>query len=209
MKLMEFDDAYLNEIFEDLNNLETSFLKEASIFLQPNTNTYSMDFYYSAIINRSIALIRGFITLSKENNYVSSVPLIRIQIDNCLRFYATTLVDDTDVFFMNFMKGVHVGKIQDVNGKKMNDTYLVEQLNKLYPGIHKLYKNTSGYVHLSNQHAFLQTSIVKERTIGIRIGNFDFYNIDKKVDFAFNMFKASEILLDLIKSWNLHKMNKI
>ncbi len=201
---MEFDESYLNEIFEDLHNLETHFIKEASIFLQ--TNTYTMDLYYSAIINRAIALIRGFITLSKENNYVSSIPLIRIQVDNCLRFYATTLVDDYDAFFMDFMKGEHVGNIPDASGKKMTDTYLVKKLNKLFPGIHKLYKNTSGYVHLSNQHTFLQTSIVKERTIGIRIGNFDFYNIDKKVDFAYNMFKASEILLDLIKNWTVHKM---
>lgn len=204
---MNFDEAYLNEIFEDLYKLETSFLKEASIFLQPNTNTYLLDFYYSAIINRSISLISGFITLSKENNYVSSVPLIRIQIDNCLRFYATTLVNDCDAFFMDFMKGKHVGNIQDGNGKKMHDTYLVEKLDIHFPGIHKLYKNTSGYVHLSNKHAFLQTKIMEERTIGIRIGNFDFYNIDKKVDFAYNMFKASEILLDLVKQWNLHRMN--
>lgn len=204
---MNFDEAYLNEIFKELNKLESSFLKEASIFLQPNTNTYSMDFYYSAIINRSISLMKGFITLSKDNNYISSVPLIRIQIDNCLRFYASILVDDSDAFFIKFMKGEHIGNIRDTNGKEMKDTYLVEKLNKLFPGIHKLYKNTSGYVHLSNQHAFLQTSIVKEATIGIRIGDFDFYNIDKKVDFAYNMFKASEILLDLIKEWNVHRMN--
>jgi len=83
----------------------------------------------------------------------------------------------------------------------------VTHIDKIFPGIQNLYNNTSGYIHLSNEHAFLQTEIVKDsdRTIGTRIGYYDFYKIDEKVDFAYNMFKASQFLLELVSSWRIEK----
>lgn len=67
-----------------------------------------------------------------------------------------------------------------------------------------MYTNTSGFVHLSNEHTFLQTKIENEK-ISIQSGKFDFFTIDKKVDFTFNMLKASEFLLGLIQSWKFQK----
>lgn len=205
-----FTEDNLLNIFENLSKLETAFLSEAKLFFQiggENGHIHTMDLFTSAIINRSISLMRGFVTLAKENNYISSVPLIRIQLDNCLRFFAATLVTDYNVFFIEYLKGTHIRNLKDATGAKMTDTYLVTKLDKVFPGIHNLYINSSGHVHFSNEHSFLQTTLVadKERTIGTRIGYYDFYSIDKKVDFAFNMFKASEILLDLTRSWTVQK----
>ena len=85
---------------------------------------------------------------------------------------------------------------------------MIKKLDKEHPGVHNLYTNASGYIHFSNEHSFLQTELVgdKKRTIGTRIGNFDFFAIDKKVDFAYNMYKASEILLHLTSSWKFQKL---
>jgi len=204
------EDDLLN-IFENLSKLETAFLREAKMFFQiggKNGHIHTMDLFTSAIINRSISLMRGFVTLAKENNYISAVPLIRIQLDNCLRFYATTLVGDYNDTFLKYLSGVHIRNIEDASGIKMTDTYLVTKLDEIFPGIKNLYKNSSGHIHFSNEHSFLQTTIVsdKERTIGTRIGYYDFYSIDKKIDFAYNMFKASEILLDLTRSWTVQKL---
>lgn len=201
----------LLKIFENLSKLETAFLNEAKLFFQiggQNGHIHTMDLFTSAIINRSISLMRGFVTLAKENNCISSVPLIRIQLDNCLRFYAATLVSDYNDFFIEYLKGTHIRNLKDVNGEKMTDNYLVTKLDKVFPGLHNLYKNSSGYIHFSNEHSILQTILVadKERTIGTRIGYYDFYSIDKKVDFAYNMFKTSEILLNLTRSWKFQKL---
>lgn len=201
----------LKSIFENFEKLEKLFIKEAKLFLQIGGETghlHTMDLFISAIINRAISLMRGFRTLADHNNYISAVPLIRIQVDNCLRFYAATLVADYNDFFIEYLKGTHIRNMKDASGEKMTDIYLVTKLDKeLFPGIHNLYINTSGHVHLSNEHSFLQTEIVpeNERTISTRIGHFDFFAIDEKVDFAFNMFKASEFLLKLTKSWKFQK----
>lgn len=201
----------LYKVIKNLGKLETVFLNEAKLFLQigeQNGHIHTMDLFTSAIINRSISLMRGFVTLAKDNNYISAVPLIRIQLDNCLRFYAATLATDYNDFFTEYLKGTHIRNLKDATGAKMTDTHLVTALDKVFPGIHNLYINSSGHVHFSNEHSFLQTTLVadKERTIRTRIGYYDFYAIDKKVDFAYNMFKASEILLDLTRSWKFQKL---
>ncbi len=204
----------VNSIFSNLKVVEKNLLKEPEIFLnigevhKGKGSVHAMDLYTSAVINRGIALIKGFIILSLENNYISAVPLIRLQVDNCLRFYASTLVSNYDDFFLKYLEGEHIRNIKDSNGYKMTDNYLAKKLNKeLFPGILSLYQNSSGYVHLSNEYSFLQTSILdsKERSITTKIGEFDFFKIDKKVDFAYNMFKASEFLLELVKLWKFQK----
>ncbi|MGV3539584.1 MAG: hypothetical protein ACO1OQ_07220 [Rufibacter sp.] len=205
---MNFAEEDLHAIFDDLNKLETAFINEAKLFLQIGGSIHTMDLFTSAIINRSISLMKGFLTLAKENNYISCVPLIRIQIDNSLRFYAATLVTDYNSFFLDYLSGNHIRNLKDAAGHKMTDTYLASKLDEIYPGVHKLYKNSSGHIHFSNEHSFLQTSIKegREGVIETRIGHYDFYPIDRKVDFAFNMFKASEILLDLTRSWKFQKL---
>jgi len=199
----------LHEVFNNLGILETEFLNAAKLLFKiSEQNGHTMDLFTSAIINRSIHLMRGFVTLAKDNNYITAVPLIRIQLDNCLRFYAATLVTDYNDFFFEYLKGTHIRNLKDAAGVKMTDSHLVTALEKKFPGIHNLYTNSSGHVHFSNEHSFLQTTLVadKERTIGIRIGYYDFFAIDKKVDYAYNMFKASEILLDLTRSWIFQKL---
>ena len=46
----------------------------------------------------------------------------------------------------------------------------------------------------------------KERTIRTKIGKFDFFEIDKKVDFSYNFFVATELLLKLVSSWKYQKV---
>ncbi|PJJ60888.1 hypothetical protein [Hymenobacter chitinivorans] len=207
----DVSDDDLEIVLQDLGKLEKLFIEEARLFLQIGGNKghlHTMDLFVSAIINRAISLMNGFKTLAYVNNYISAVPLIRIQVDNCLRFYASTLVKDYNDFFIEYLKGGHIRNMKSASGEKMTDTYLVTKLDKeLFPGIHNLYVNTSGHIHLSNEHSFLQTKIVSNegRTISTRIGNFDFFAIDEKVDFAFNMFKASQMLLQLTQSWKFQK----
>lgn len=201
----------LHKVFINIGKLETAFLNEVKLFLridEQNGHVTTMDLFSSAIINRSISLMRGFVSLAKDNNYICAVPLIRIQLDNCLRFYAATLVTDFNKFYIEYLKGTHIRNLKDTTGEKMTDTYLVTALDKLFPGVHNLYINSSGHVHFSNEHSFLQTTFDTDngRTIGIQIGYYDFYSIDKKVDFAYNMFKASEILLDLSKKKKFQKI---
>ncbi|WP_370004018.1 hypothetical protein [Winogradskyella sp.] len=206
----------LNQIFKNLDVLEKLFIKESKIFLTIGSeengkgSVHQMDLFVSAVVNRGISLSSGFKTLALNNNYICAIPLIRLQIDNCLRFYASTLVTDYNDFFMQYLSGKHIRNIKDAYGNKMTDNYLAKKLDKdVFPGILNMYQNTSGHVHFSNEHTFMHNKIEKqndeEMTMRTVIGKYDFFKIDQKVDFAFNMFKATEFLLELVKSWKYQK----
>jgi hypothetical protein len=194
----------LQSYLENISLLEKKLVEEAYSILSFG-KMYSVDLFISSISNRATALIRGFCTLAKDNNYIAAVPIIRMQVDNCLRFYAVTLVQDHNSFFLEYLSGTHIGKIKDSTGKEMNDTYLAKKLDKIFPGIYKLYKSTSGYIHLSNEHAFLNSKIAENngqaRSMTINIGNSDFFSPERKIEFAFNMLTVSEIFILLIHTW--------
>ncbi len=198
----------LKQLFVNLKALESEFIDSTKRFIQVgNGKLYTMDLFASTINNRAIALLNGFITLGEANNFISAVPLIRMQVDNSLRFFATTLVSDYNDFFSKYLGGTKIGKIKDAKGNLLTDSYLARQLDIYFPGIHKLYQNTSGYIHLSNEHSFINTKLVpeKDRTIGISVGNYDFFDLDRKIDFTFNMQESTKILLVVIEQWRHRK----
>lgn len=80
-----------------INSLEES--KEYFIGLVVEfQNTFYEDtdyfFFMSSAIDRAMNINRGFITLTKDDNYSCAIPLMRLMIDNCLRFWAINLVED-------------------------------------------------------------------------------------------------------------------
>lgn len=207
----------LIQVFKNLDVLEKLFIKESQIYLNVGLNedgkgsVHQMDLFVSAIVNRGISLASGFKTLAESNNYICAIPIIRLQIDNCLRFYASTLVNDYNDFFMQYLSGTHIRNIKDAYGKKMTDNYLAKKLDKeVFPGILNMYQNTSGHIHFSNEHTFMHNKIEKKDDDKMKmkttIGNQTSFKIDQKVDFAYNMFKATEFLLELVKSWKFQKL---
>ena len=150
----------LNQLFANLKKLESDFVDSTKRFINAGDGKlYTMDLFASTINNRAIALLNGFIVLGEANNYNSAVPLIRMQIDNSLRFFATTLVSDYDDFFSKYLSGTMIKDMTDHKGKSLSDNYLAKELDKHFPGILKLYRNTSGFIHLSNEHSFINTKL--------------------------------------------------
>jgi hypothetical protein len=208
----------LKSVFNNMEKIEELLFKEPAVYMKIGSpgsdlgNMHTMDLFCNAVINRALALSKGFRTLAETNNYISAVPLIRIQIDNCLRFFASMIVADYNSFFMKYLEGEHIGNLTDASGERMTDTYLAKKMNKeLFPGIYNMYKNTSSYIHLSNEHSFLHNKIVENDGSEMRMQTIigkdvDHFSIDKKVDFAFNMFKATEFLYKLVRTWKYQKI---
>jgi len=113
-----------------------------------------LDLFIMSILKRSISLVFGFITLIREENFVCAMPLIRMQIDNLLRYHAAFLVDDQSEFVLAVWSGTPIRKIKDRNGKYMTDVYLKEELSKDFTSLNEMYEKTSGYVHFSEEHFF-------------------------------------------------------
>ena len=176
--------------------------------MQPSEGLYMSDLFAITVLNRSLSLMRGFRSLVEERNYTCAAPIVRLQLDNALRFFALGLVPDHHDFVINVIKGVPVRKQKDRNGKPMTDNYLVGQVASVHPHmawVKELYEKTSGYIHFSERH-FLDTfdgkpPIPGEQVIGFRtlIGEGDAFIQDRDyIALAQDFEKSTDLVLALI-----------
>jgi hypothetical protein len=136
---------------------------------------YPLDFLAFAVLNRSLRLTSGFLTLVREKNLIAAAPLVRLQLDNCLRFFASTLVDQPHDFAIQVLGGTRIDQMKDRSGKRLTDSYLKQLLSAHEPWIDPVYKETSGFIHLSEKHIFnsLTLTNVETREILMKISDSD------------------------------------
>lgn len=113
---------------------------------------FPVDLVAQAVLHRSMSLIRGFCDAIRSENFLCAAPLVRLQLDNLLRFYALTLVDRPHEVATRILAGKPVRTQLDRSGRKMTDRYLARKLAEELPWVERVYQETSGYVHLSEKH---------------------------------------------------------
>src|SRR5436309_3637702 len=59
---------------------------------------WKTDFYYFGVLNRSYCLLRGYCDLMDSENFLSAIPLVRLQLDCILRATAPGWVEDPSAF---------------------------------------------------------------------------------------------------------------
>lgn len=174
---------------------------------------FPVDLLANAVLHRSISLVRGFATLVEQRNLICAAPLLRFQLDNCLRFYAVFIVEKPHDFALQVLKGVRVSKIKDKSGKLMRDAHLVEQLSQKHPWVSKVYEQTSGYVHLSDAHIFNTFAPTSQedqnkRKQNIVIGVGDCFETDEYYEEATEAFiEATDVLFEYVIGWVKTKQN--
>ncbi len=188
---------------------ETHFRLIAAILEADGGREFPLDFLARAVVNRSLYLIEGFAVMVELRNYLCAAPLIRLQLDSVLRFFATSLVDDPHAIALQMLAGQQLGRLKSKDGQRLTDRYLHEQLTKLYPWASSVYERTSGLIHLSDSHLLAPATEVDEaeRTVTWGIGR----GVDREwkeeemceaVD-AFNA--ATKALLNMCASWFVAK----
>lgn len=157
--------------------------------------------FISAIINRAIQLNRGFITLIDDDNYLCAIPLLRMQINNCMRFYALYLVQDKDQFILNWMKGEKINKEKIAGSKKhMTDAVLKEEISKIFPDLAGMYDQSCNFVHLSQENLYNTSNVVDgTRTIQMNISGHDRIKPEVKKNIEKCMIYTNNVLADLIR----------
>ncbi|MBX7234500.1 MAG: hypothetical protein K1X65_08960 [Caldilineales bacterium] len=141
-------------------------LEERLVFLEESKHSHfniaerisgqiePIDVYAFMVLKRSLSLVFGFTTMLRARNFLCASPLIRLQIDNLLRFRAAFLVVNQSQFVVDVIQGKEVRQLKDRTGRKMIDAHLQDVLSSDYPWLRGVYKKTSGYVHLSEEHFF-------------------------------------------------------
>lgn len=199
----------LDKILYELSIFQKEFIESSKRFFEVGNNKlYTLDLLATAVNNRAISLTNAYVTLAKDNNYLTAVTLIRLQLDNALRFFASTLVSDSNDFVKHFLDGKPIKDYTDFHGRKLSDNYLAKQLDVYFVGTQKLYTETCSFIHLSDRHFFSALSKPQEENndIGIQIGSSDNFSINEKIDFSKTMFEVSKLVLIVVEQWKHEKI---
>ena len=195
---------------EKINSFEKVFKELSEQMMSPPQPLFPLDMLAIGVINRSLSLLSGFVTLVEKKNFIGAAHLARPHLDNYLRFSAAWLVENPHEFAMKVMQGERVDQLIDRNGNKLRDSYLVEVANNRYPWMPKVYKETSGFVHLSKKHVFTST-ILKDKNSGVvefRIGTEDRYVPDEsRLEAAECMIEITNCVIYLLEGWIWTKNN--
>jgi hypothetical protein len=173
---------------------------------------YGFDLLAYAVLNRSVAQIRGFCHLIREKNILCAGALLRLQLDTLIRFYAAWLVEDPHEFAMRVLEGTRVRDLRDRDGKRMVDAHLVEQLGNDFHWVPAVYERSSGYVHLSAVHVhaavFADLDTPDEGVIHMKVSGEDRALPDELYVEAISAFQAAtRALLDFVNGWAYTKAN--
>jgi hypothetical protein len=195
----------------ELEKLSQDHLEAGMALLKAgNAKMYAMDLFCVAIFKRSMSLISGFCLMIRNKNFVCAAPIIRMQLDNALRFQATFLIKNPDDLVKGFINGTHISNFKDSDtGQKLTDGYLVKQLELKFKGVTNIYKHTSGYIHLSEKHLF--NALKKKdgapaRTVEMTIGSDDFAVTDNdRLEAIEAMIDISKVLLWFLSGWTAKK----
>lgn len=141
------------------------------------------DLFFTAALDRSIALLDGIVSMLKERNLACVGILVRSQIDNCMRIFAAFIAEDKSALIDGFLKGKKISDFKDDRGNKMRDVILRERLEVYDSRVSEVYKKSSGYVHLSDV-AFYSSVCAKDN-----------YSIEFSVGLPIRE-EANEILLE-------------
>lgn len=161
---------------------------------------FFISFFVASVVNRALSINRGFQLLTKDNNYLCAIPLMRMQIDNCIRFWGLELVNSQNDYIKNWSKGEKISRLKDKNGNKLSDKLLVEELDKRYAHVKGIYDQACNFVHLSNQNLFNTVKLKPNtRTLYGGITGFDKIPDDVKKNIDRSMLYINNVLIDLIK----------
>jgi hypothetical protein len=207
-------ESRINHLLLRLRNSEKLHTEVGLKIMKANGGAvYPVDLLAWAVINRSINLIQGFAILIEKRNFISAVPLLRLQIDNCLRFYAVYLVSDPHKFATNVLTGARIAKMKDESGARLTGGYLASRLTEHHSWVARVYDKTSGYIHLSESHIFNTFAPTRDadrakNIQSISIGPGDNFLDEKFYEEATEAFiEATNVLFTYLVGWLKTKEN--
>ena len=166
------------------------------------------DLFVAAVLNRSLQLLHGFAALVRSRNYLSATPFFRLQLDNGLRLWAASLVENFDVFTSEVLDGKQIDRMKSKEGKRLTDRFLVTTLSEFLdlPKLVSAYEYASGFVHLSGQHVFATNRVEQGRRLSGCIGRWDDTTPEVKwISLIEGFASATDIVLTLAGSWAAQK----
>lgn len=196
---------------EELENRRKKLLKlTKEMILAYGGTMYQLDLFAIGAVKRTISTIAGFRLLVESWNMICARTILRTQIDTALRFSSVFLVKKPHEFASHVLEGQQINRLKDKDGNKMTDAYLISKLASEYPWLPVVYKNLSGYIHLSEHHLINSVEHVHDESTSITWAikeedtKFPDFSWKELVD-CFN--ESTDIFMKYLRGWVFTKDN--
>lgn len=108
--------------------------------------------YIMASIKRIETNVSGFKLLASSAYYPIIGAIIRMQIDTAMRLNGLNLMRDKYNSVGKLLEGMPFDQILHQNGSRLRDKLLLSELTKQHSWVERVYRKTSGLIHLSDMH---------------------------------------------------------
>ncbi|WP_340481194.1 hypothetical protein [Vibrio anguillarum] len=96
----------IEQYLEVIGELDKKLIATVGKITRANNGAmYQMDLFSSAVVNRSLELSKGFENMIKAELFLCAAPLLRLQLDNLLRYSALWLVENPDAVCLDVLGG--------------------------------------------------------------------------------------------------------
>ena len=209
LTMNQYTHITLKELLDKLDKQKGIHIEIMSNILQANNSSiYPLDLVSLSVAKRSMSIISGFIEMIRLENFICAVPLLRMQLDNSLRFYGAFLVENPHKFATEFIEGKHISNFKDKDtNQRLTDRYLVNKLAEHYPWITNVYKTSSSYIHLSDSHLFnTLEKKTNNKSVNFIINEKDTSVTEfQRLEATYTMFNLTTIVLWALNSWAITK----
>ncbi|HTO16777.1 MAG TPA: hypothetical protein VLZ83_13490 [Edaphocola sp.] len=200
------DENELSVVIDKFDLLSTDYKNLAKSIMKQDTQVMKVDLIALSVLNRAVSINNAFKTLVKENNTFAALHLVRIQMDNLIRYYSILIAKDKN-YVDYVLDGKPINQFKDSNNKNFSDFYLVETLSKTYADIKDLYEKYCGHIHFGKEHLERIKTISenKQAKFRVEIGNFESYSLKERETFVIDFITISMLLYNIIQDWTLSK----
>jgi hypothetical protein len=191
---------YLNEL-----NVEGNLLIQIGKKFLQNFGATEFTLFCMAILNRTINLNQGYISLLNDENYIAAAHFVRLNLDSLLRLFASSQSEyDYESFAKKVRDGDKISTMLDSNKqKKLFDSELVKRLKKIkgFSWVNNVYNIGSGFVHFSHQHIYSTIKIEGNSFKGGIIKSDELIPIKEKIAGTYYMKQSSIGIRVFIEDW--------
>ncbi len=204
----------LELLFSKINETNILLKNEVKVLFNIETEkkvVFKLSSINYSLINRTIEINKGYITLFKSNNFICAISLLRIQIENCLRLFGFSIMDNMPNCLDLFLNGTKFKNLTGNNGNNLYDSYLAKEIDKIAPQCHfsETYKQYCEIIHFSGLYQNINNIFEnKESGFGLTLylgggDNMPHFDILNKIEYTKSLFYSSKIIYRIFNEYRL------
>lgn len=175
------------------------------VFEVDDGKIYLPDLLVMSMMQRSYGLVEAVIDCVDGYNLAAAAPLLRLQLDTLVRACYVARHPLADDVVNALLDGIEFRKMKDADGKWLTDARLTELATPHHSWLPPVYKETSGWVHLSFNHVSAAWQVTGNRfSFGLPLRP-DVVPGKLWVELLEAMIKATEEVFGYVEIWESRK----